>query len=78
MDEMGIDRILFAIDWPFVANKPATDWMDTIAALATRTRSRSERQREEAVADVSHPLPEGEGGLGAERRAGVRGYALRS
>jgi len=27
--EMGIDRILFAVDWPFVANKPAVDWMRT-------------------------------------------------
>jgi predicted TIM-barrel fold metal-dependent hydrolase len=28
--EMGIDRILFAVDWPFVANKPAVDWIDTV------------------------------------------------
>jgi 2,3-dihydroxybenzoate decarboxylase len=25
--EMGIDHILFAIDWPFVMNPPGTDWM---------------------------------------------------
>ena len=28
--EMGIDRILFAVDWPFVANKPAVEWMETV------------------------------------------------
>ena len=28
--EMGIDRILFAVDWPFVANKPAAQWMETV------------------------------------------------
>jgi predicted TIM-barrel fold metal-dependent hydrolase len=28
--EMGIDRILFAVDWPFVANKPAVEWMKTV------------------------------------------------
>jgi hypothetical protein len=29
--EMGIDRILFAVDWPFVADsKPAVDWMKTV------------------------------------------------
>src|SRR5205807_2992895 len=28
--EMGIDRILFAVDWPFVANKPAVQWMETV------------------------------------------------
>src|SRR5262249_38934091 len=28
--EMGIDRILFAVDWPFVANKPAVQWMQTV------------------------------------------------
>ncbi len=28
MMEMGIDHILFAVDWPFVAdNKPAVDWL---------------------------------------------------
>jgi 2,3-dihydroxybenzoate decarboxylase len=25
--EMGLDRILFAVDWPFVMNLPAVDWM---------------------------------------------------
>ncbi|MGH9808347.1 MAG: amidohydrolase family protein, partial [Terriglobia bacterium] len=25
--EMGIDHILFAVDWPFVMNAPATEWM---------------------------------------------------
>jgi 2,3-dihydroxybenzoate decarboxylase len=28
--EMGIDRVLFAVDWPFVDNKPATAWIDTV------------------------------------------------
>jgi len=28
--ELGIDRILFAVDWPFVANKPAVQWIDTV------------------------------------------------
>ena len=28
--EMGVDRILFAVDWPFVANQPATKWMTSI------------------------------------------------
>jgi predicted TIM-barrel fold metal-dependent hydrolase len=28
--EMGIDRILFAVDWPFVANTPAVRWIDTV------------------------------------------------
>jgi 2,3-dihydroxybenzoate decarboxylase len=28
--EMGIDRILFAIDWPFVPNPPGTRWIETI------------------------------------------------
>jgi 2,3-dihydroxybenzoate decarboxylase len=26
--EMGIDRILFAVDWPFVGNLPAVHWME--------------------------------------------------
>jgi len=28
--EMGIDRVMFSVDWPFVANKPGTDWMRTV------------------------------------------------
>jgi predicted TIM-barrel fold metal-dependent hydrolase len=28
--ELGIDRILFAVDWPFVANKPGVQWMETV------------------------------------------------
>ncbi len=28
--ELGIDRILFSVDWPFVANKPAVKWMETV------------------------------------------------
>jgi predicted TIM-barrel fold metal-dependent hydrolase len=28
--EMGVDRILFAVDWPFVPNPPATRWMEGV------------------------------------------------
>ena len=28
--EMGVDRILFSVDWPYVENKPGTDWMEGI------------------------------------------------
>jgi predicted TIM-barrel fold metal-dependent hydrolase len=28
--EMGVDHILFAVDWPFVMNPPATEWMETV------------------------------------------------
>jgi predicted TIM-barrel fold metal-dependent hydrolase len=28
--EMGVDRILFAIDWPFVPNRPGTKWMEDV------------------------------------------------
>ncbi len=30
MLEVGIDRVLFSIDWPFVENKPGTDWLRTV------------------------------------------------
>ena len=30
MLEMGMDHILFAIDWPFVPNKPGMDWLPTL------------------------------------------------
>jgi predicted TIM-barrel fold metal-dependent hydrolase len=30
MMEMGVDRILFSIDYPFVENPPGTDWMEGI------------------------------------------------
>jgi predicted TIM-barrel fold metal-dependent hydrolase len=30
VQEMGVDRIMFAIDWPFVANPLGTNWVGTI------------------------------------------------
>jgi 2,3-dihydroxybenzoate decarboxylase len=27
--EMGVDRLMFSVDWPFVANPPAVRWMET-------------------------------------------------
>lgn len=30
VQEMGVDRILFAIDWPYVPNKLGTDWIEQI------------------------------------------------
>jgi len=32
--EMGVDRILFSVDYPYVANKPGTDWIPTIPLSA--------------------------------------------
>ena len=32
--EMGVDRILFSVDWPFVDNKPGVEWMDTVPLCA--------------------------------------------
>jgi predicted TIM-barrel fold metal-dependent hydrolase len=31
IQEMGVDRILFAIDWPYVENRPGTEWMERIS-----------------------------------------------
>jgi 2,3-dihydroxybenzoate decarboxylase len=30
VQELGADRILFAVDWPFVANPPGVDWMKSV------------------------------------------------
>jgi len=30
VQEMGVDRIMFAVDWPFVMNPPGVDWMATV------------------------------------------------
>jgi predicted TIM-barrel fold metal-dependent hydrolase len=32
--EMGVDRILFAVDWPYVENSPATQWMKRVPLCA--------------------------------------------
>jgi predicted TIM-barrel fold metal-dependent hydrolase len=32
--EMGVDRILFSVDWPFVANPPGTAWMQRVPLCA--------------------------------------------
>ena len=51
--EMGIDRILFAVDWPFVANPPAVRWMETRPAVRRGQGEDSVRQRQAAAADVA-------------------------
>jgi 2,3-dihydroxybenzoate decarboxylase len=33
--EMGIDRILFSVDWPYVDNLPGMEWMQTVPLSAT-------------------------------------------
>jgi predicted TIM-barrel fold metal-dependent hydrolase len=32
--EMGIDHILFSVDWPYVENEPGMRWMDTVPLSA--------------------------------------------
>ena len=33
--EMGIDHIMFSVDWPFISNKTGTDWLHASALSAT-------------------------------------------
>jgi predicted TIM-barrel fold metal-dependent hydrolase len=33
--EMGIDHIMFSVDWPFISNKTGTDWLHAAALTAT-------------------------------------------
>jgi predicted TIM-barrel fold metal-dependent hydrolase len=28
--ELGVDRIMFSVDWPFVANGPGVEWIETV------------------------------------------------
>ncbi|HLF77293.1 MAG TPA: amidohydrolase family protein [Dehalococcoidia bacterium] len=39
MLEMGIDRILYSVDWPFVENGPGTEWLKTVP-LGDRDRAK--------------------------------------
>jgi predicted TIM-barrel fold metal-dependent hydrolase len=34
VQEMGIDRIIFSVDYPYVLNPPATQWMETVPLCA--------------------------------------------
>jgi 2,3-dihydroxybenzoate decarboxylase len=34
VQELGVDRIIFSVDYPYVENKPATEWMKTIPLCA--------------------------------------------
>jgi predicted TIM-barrel fold metal-dependent hydrolase len=34
VQELGVDRIMFSVDYPFVPNKPGTDWLPTIPLCA--------------------------------------------
>lgn len=32
--EMGVDRILFSVDWPYVMNRPGSEWMEGVPLSA--------------------------------------------
>ena len=32
--EMGADRIIFSVDWPYISNKDGTDWLDRMSLSA--------------------------------------------
>ena len=55
--EMGIDRILFAVDWPFVPNPPGTKWMEGVPLCdedkAKILSGNAKRRRCEAITFVS-------------------------
>lgn len=34
VQELGVDRIMFSVDWPFAPNQPATDWLHQIPLRA--------------------------------------------
>ena len=67
MQEIGIDRIMFAVDWPFVANPLGTEWVDTIPLCDEDKIKILVRQRQAAAAHVSDARRRG---LRAERLAG--------
>ena len=39
IQEMGVDRILFSVDWPFVQNDPGVEWMERIS-LSTEDKNK--------------------------------------
>ena len=48
IQEIGIDRVLFSVDYPFVENAPGTEWADAHSALRRRPGKDSQRQRQAA------------------------------
>ena len=52
--EMGIDHILFAVDWPFVMNPPARGMDEGHPAVRRGQGEDIERQRQAAVEDVMY------------------------
>ena len=54
--EMGVDRILFSVDYPFVANPPGTEWTATIPLCAEDKEKIAERQRHAAAEAVTDPF----------------------
>ena len=50
--EMGVDHILFAVDWPFVMNPPGVGMDEGRAAVRRGQGEDIERQRQAAAEDV--------------------------
>jgi 2,3-dihydroxybenzoate decarboxylase len=34
IQELGLDRIMFSVDWPFAPNQPATEWLHSVPLCA--------------------------------------------
>ena len=56
VQELGVDRIMFSVDYPFVPNKPGTEWLPTIPLSAEDRAKIAERQRDAAAEAVTDPF----------------------
>ena len=52
---MGIDRVLFSVDYPYVDSKAGTDWMAALQLNATDKGEISRPQRQAAAEDLGVP-----------------------
>ena len=62
--EMGVDRILFSVDYPFVTNPPGVKWMVDVPSPPRTGKTSSAATRAEAAA----PLGEAGSALHSSRR----------
>lgn len=49
MSELGADRIMFSVDWPFMANKPGVEWMERLAISPDDKRKLLHRNAEKLL-----------------------------
>jgi gamma-resorcylate decarboxylase len=56
IDEMGEDRVMFSVDYPYESNEDAADWFDNVEGLGIRTKEKLAWEVAEKLLNITASL----------------------